>query len=163
MHQKWIGPPVQQAAVQVSHRSRMESLVCYAGAFGLDGSLLTGRTLLNLDTEDWGEIFIGCAGEQLNSASFAGYTVQFSKLPCCFSHYTLGSAGLECPASTQPTSSPPDVLCANKLPYCCLGCRCRLYKLSDNYHSQQQYVRPLALSSNVAQAEETPYLSCQYS
>ncbi len=49
--------------------------VCSAGAFGLDGSLLTGRTLLNLDTEDWGEIFIGCAGEQLNSASFAGYTV----------------------------------------------------------------------------------------
>lgn len=34
----------------------------FAGAFGLDGSLLTGRTLLNLDTEDWGEIFIGCAG-----------------------------------------------------------------------------------------------------
>lgn len=34
-----------------------------AGAFGLDGSLLTGRTLLNLDTEDWGEIFIGCAGK----------------------------------------------------------------------------------------------------
>jgi len=53
----------------------MESLVCYAGAFGLDGSLLTGRTLLNLDTEDWGEIFIGCAGEELNSASFAGDSV----------------------------------------------------------------------------------------
>jgi dipeptidase D len=32
------------------------------GAFGLDGSMLTGRTLLNLDTEDWGAIFIGCAG-----------------------------------------------------------------------------------------------------
>ena len=95
-------------------------MVCYAGAFGLDGSLLTGRTLLNLDTEDWGEIFIGCAGERLNSASFAGYTVQFSKLPCWVSHYTLGSAGSECLASTafllQPTSSPPDVLCASKLP-----------------------------------------------
>ncbi len=24
--------------------------------------MLRGRTLLNLDTEDWGEIFIGCAG-----------------------------------------------------------------------------------------------------
>ena len=23
---------------------------------------ITGKTLLNLDTEDWGEIFIGCAG-----------------------------------------------------------------------------------------------------
>lgn len=37
--------------------------VMLEGAFGLDGSLLTGRTLLNLDTEDWGEIFIGCAGK----------------------------------------------------------------------------------------------------
>ena len=39
-------------------------LLLPAGAFGLDGSLLTGRTLLNLDTEDWGEIFIGCAGRR---------------------------------------------------------------------------------------------------
>lgn len=40
-----------------------ESCSCATGAFGLDGSLLTGKTLLNLDTEDWGEIFIGCAGK----------------------------------------------------------------------------------------------------
>ena len=39
-----------------------DDLALRTGAFGLDGSLLTGRTLLNLDTEDWGEIFIGCAG-----------------------------------------------------------------------------------------------------
>lgn len=32
------------------------------GAFELDGSLLQGRMMLNLDTEDWGEVFIGCAG-----------------------------------------------------------------------------------------------------
>lgn len=34
------------------------------GAFGLDAAALglTARTMLNLDTEDWGEIFIGCAG-----------------------------------------------------------------------------------------------------
>ncbi|KAI8112027.1 hypothetical protein M9435_004522 [Picochlorum sp. BPE23] len=32
------------------------------GAFELDGSMLTGKTLLNLDTEDWPDIFIGCAG-----------------------------------------------------------------------------------------------------
>ncbi|CAK0786449.1 hypothetical protein CVIRNUC_009662 [Coccomyxa viridis] len=32
------------------------------GAFDLDASLLSGKTLLNLDTEDWGKIFIGCAG-----------------------------------------------------------------------------------------------------
>lgn len=32
------------------------------GAFGLDASILSGKTMLNLDTEDWNEIFIGCAG-----------------------------------------------------------------------------------------------------
>ena len=32
------------------------------GAFALNGEILKGRTMLNLDTEDWGEICIGCAG-----------------------------------------------------------------------------------------------------
>lgn len=32
------------------------------GAINLDASLLSGSKLLNLDTEDWGEVFIGCAG-----------------------------------------------------------------------------------------------------
>lgn len=32
------------------------------GAFNLDGSMLSGKTLLNLDTEDWPDVFIGCAG-----------------------------------------------------------------------------------------------------
>ncbi|GFR49868.1 hypothetical protein Agub_g11970, partial [Astrephomene gubernaculifera] len=32
------------------------------GAFEISPDLLTGRTMLNLDTEDWGEVFIGCAG-----------------------------------------------------------------------------------------------------
>mgnify|MGYP000429722801 CR=1 FL=1 len=32
------------------------------GALRLDSSLLTGMRMLNLDTEDWGEIFVGCAG-----------------------------------------------------------------------------------------------------
>ncbi|EAR09267.1 beta-Ala-His dipeptidase [Reinekea blandensis] len=32
------------------------------GASGLDASLLSATRLLNLDTEDWGEIYIGCAG-----------------------------------------------------------------------------------------------------
>lgn len=33
-----------------------------SGAFGLDKGLLSGKILLNLDSEDEGEIFIGCAG-----------------------------------------------------------------------------------------------------
>lgn len=32
------------------------------GALNLDASLLSGKQMLNLDTEDWGELFIGCAG-----------------------------------------------------------------------------------------------------
>jgi len=32
------------------------------GALGLDASLLSGQVMLNLDTEDWHELYIGCAG-----------------------------------------------------------------------------------------------------
>jgi len=32
------------------------------GAFALDGSLIDGRILLNLDSEEWGDFFVGCAG-----------------------------------------------------------------------------------------------------
>jgi len=32
------------------------------GALGLDGSLFKGKKLINLDTEEWGSIYIGCAG-----------------------------------------------------------------------------------------------------
>lgn len=31
------------------------------GASALDASMLTGRTLVNLDSEDWGVVYIGCA------------------------------------------------------------------------------------------------------
>ncbi|KAK9794340.1 hypothetical protein WJX73_005452 [Symbiochloris irregularis] len=62
------------------------------GAFDLDASMLTGRTMLNLDTEDWGEIFIGCAGggdseisltaalEPAPAYGFNSFEVQVSKL-----------------------------------------------------------------------------------
>ncbi|MEJ2041858.1 MAG: beta-Ala-His dipeptidase [Reinekea sp.] len=32
------------------------------GASGFDAAMLSARRLLNLDTEDWGELYIGCAG-----------------------------------------------------------------------------------------------------
>ncbi|WP_116369101.1 beta-Ala-His dipeptidase [Parahaliea mediterranea] len=32
------------------------------GALELDASLLSGKRMLNLDTEDWNELYIGCAG-----------------------------------------------------------------------------------------------------
>ena len=57
----------------------------------LTGGLCSaGKTLLNLDTEDWGEIFIGCAGggdsmitlpvqhEALDASSADAYTITVS-------------------------------------------------------------------------------------
>ncbi|MEH6571532.1 MAG: M20/M25/M40 family metallo-hydrolase, partial [Halioglobus sp.] len=32
------------------------------GALNLDASLLSGTRMLNLDTEDWHELYVGCAG-----------------------------------------------------------------------------------------------------
>lgn len=32
------------------------------GALGLDGSMFKGKKLVNLDTEEWGSVYIGCAG-----------------------------------------------------------------------------------------------------
>ncbi len=32
------------------------------GALNLDATMLSGSLMLNLDTEDWGELYIGCAG-----------------------------------------------------------------------------------------------------
>ncbi len=40
------------------------------GAFGLQPGLLKGRILLNLDSEDEGELFIGCAGGLTGSTTF---------------------------------------------------------------------------------------------
>jgi dipeptidase D len=46
------------------------------GAFGLKGDFLNGRILLNLDSEDEGELFIGCAGGKSTKA-----TLTYSMVP----------------------------------------------------------------------------------
>ncbi|MBR1926596.1 MAG: aminoacyl-histidine dipeptidase [Bacteroidales bacterium] len=43
------------------------------GAFGMEPGFFTGRTLINLDSEDEGQMFIGCAGGLETSAVF-GYS-----------------------------------------------------------------------------------------
>lgn len=45
------------------------------GAFAFDPKLLKGRTLINLDSEDEGQIFIGCAGG-INTVAQFSYTTQ---------------------------------------------------------------------------------------
>lgn len=48
-----------------------------SGAFALKSGFLTGKTLLNLDSEDEGELFIGCAGgiDTLGTLSFSSEEV----------------------------------------------------------------------------------------
>jgi len=66
-----IGVATALALLEMGGDARLPPLECLftvdeetglTGAFALDGTLLQGRTLLNLDTEEWGAICIGCAG-----------------------------------------------------------------------------------------------------
>lgn len=49
-------------ALMTMYTHVQEEEIGLRGAFALDASLLTGRTMLNLDTEEAGEVYIGCAG-----------------------------------------------------------------------------------------------------
>lgn len=55
------------------------------GAFGLQGGLLQGEILLNLDSEDEGELYIGCAGGVNNNI-----TATYEAVTC-----PAGSTGIE--------------------------------------------------------------------
>ncbi len=66
-----IGVAAAMALLDMPENSTLPPLECLftvdeetglTGAFALNGEILKGRTMLNLDTEDWGEICIGCAG-----------------------------------------------------------------------------------------------------
>lgn len=48
------------------------------GAFGLSNNLLSGKTLINLDSEDDGQIFIGCAG---GVDTIGIYTPKYEDIP----------------------------------------------------------------------------------
>jgi dipeptidase D len=62
------------------------------GAFGLEPDFLKGKILLNLDSEDEGELFIGCAGGKSTKA-----TISFSQVPVGYDAvaFTLKVAGLK--------------------------------------------------------------------
>lgn len=46
------------------------------GASAISPELVAGRTMLNLDTEDWGDIFIGCAGAGATTLRFDAHLDQ---------------------------------------------------------------------------------------
>jgi dipeptidase D len=62
------------------------------GAFGLKPGLLKGRVLINLDSEDEGQIFIGCAGGKDTVASLP---LSEEALPSGFTAYTVSMTGLK--------------------------------------------------------------------
>jgi len=61
------------------------------GALNLDASLLSGSRMLNLDTEDWHELYVGCAG-----GGGWEFTRDFTTeaLPAGAEHWTLALKGL---------------------------------------------------------------------
>ncbi len=61
------------------------------GAFALNGEIIKGRTMLNLDTEDWGEICIGCAG---GGDSSIDLSVDYRNAPSDFLSFQLSIEGL---------------------------------------------------------------------
>ena len=61
------------------------------GAFNLGEGMLTGKYLLNLDSEDEGEIFIGCAG---GVDTLATFTVEYEPTPADYIFYRFDVADL---------------------------------------------------------------------
>jgi dipeptidase D len=61
------------------------------GARGLAPGLLTGRLMLNLDTEAWGEFYLGCAGGMDVNVSRSGATEQ---LPAGYASCRIAVRGL---------------------------------------------------------------------
>ena len=62
------------------------------GAFGLGEGMLSGKYLLNLDSEDEGELFIGCAGGIDTLATFR-YTA--GAAPADYAYFRVGVSGLQ--------------------------------------------------------------------
>lgn len=63
------------------------------GAFSLDHNMLNGRTLINLDSEDEGQIFIGCAGGINTVARFEYSTQPVAKGSLAYSIEITGLRG----------------------------------------------------------------------
>ena len=62
------------------------------GAFGLKPGFLNGDILVNLDSEDEGELYVGCAGGTNANMS---YNFKMEAVPSGYKAYTLNVAGLK--------------------------------------------------------------------
>ena len=85
-----VDPTVEHGAVEALFTVDEETGL--TGAFNLGEGMLTGKYLINLDSEDEGEIFIGCAGGVDTLAHF-DYSVE--TLPAGYEYYRICISGLK--------------------------------------------------------------------
>ena len=85
-----VDPTVEHGAVEALFTVDEETGL--TGAFNLGEGMLTGKYLINLDSEDEGEIFIGCAGGVDTLAHF-DYSVE--TLSAGYEYYRIGISGLK--------------------------------------------------------------------
>jgi len=96
-----IGVAAAMALLDLPDDSTLPPLECLftvdeetglTGAFALNGKILKGRTMLNLDTEDWGEICIGCAG---GGDSSIHLPIDYQNAPSDYLSFQLSVEGLK--------------------------------------------------------------------
>lgn len=85
-----VDPTVEHGAIEALFTVDEETGL--TGAFNLGEGMLTGKYLINLDSEDEGEIFIGCAGG-VDTLGYFDY--QTEKLPAGYEYYRIGVSGLK--------------------------------------------------------------------
>ena len=85
-----VDPTVEHGAIEALFTVDEETGL--TGAFNLGEGMLSGKYLINLDSEDEGEIFIGCAGGVDTLASF-DYTVE--TLDGEYEYYRIAVSGLK--------------------------------------------------------------------
>ena len=85
-----IDPNIEHGAIEALFTVDEETGL--TGAFNLGEGMLTGKYLINLDSEDEGEIFIGCAGG-VDTLGYFDYSVE--TLPAGYEYYRVGVSGLK--------------------------------------------------------------------
>ncbi|WP_440683602.1 beta-Ala-His dipeptidase [Cysteiniphilum halobium] len=79
-----IAAAMAAATDKVIKRPALEILITASeergliGANNLSKDLLTTNTMINLDTESWGDIYVGCAGSQSATMTFKNETIEQS-------------------------------------------------------------------------------------
>jgi len=96
-----IGVAIMLALLDASNEVKMPPLECLFtvdeetglnGAFDLDGSIIKGKRMLNLDTEEWGCICVGCAG---GGDTIMNLPVNYTKAASDFLKFEISVEGLQ--------------------------------------------------------------------